>query len=192
MSNEIITLTSIENTVSDAMAKAFAALQKKLESLHTGRASPALLANIQVPQVGGGHTRLGYVANIAALDAHTLKVIPFDTTQVTSIAKALGDSTLKLTPTIGKTEIIVPLPALSIQRRKDTARLVQQMQEESCIEMRNHRQWGKKQCETMVKDKSISEDDERRSLKRLDAFAKDYVKRAEDLCVEKEKQIMAV
>jgi ribosome recycling factor len=184
------TPSTIENKAGNAMNNAYEALKSQLEKLHTGRASPALLENIQITQSHGGTSRLNYISSITATDARTLRITPFDPADTSLIAKGLQQSELSLNPDVRKHEIFVILPPLTDQRRKDTVRLIHTATEEICEEIRNHRRTANNQCKALVKAKSISEDDEHRSYKKIQQLTDDAIARVKKVAQEKEDQII--
>jgi ribosome recycling factor len=183
---------AIEKAAMKAMTSTFAAFEKQLDKLHTGRAHPALLENIHVAQSHGGSTRLSYIANITVIDARTLKIIPFDIAQISAIAKSIQQSELSLNPDVRKTEILILLPPLSDQRRKDIIRLMHKMTEEMFEEIRNHRRNANNQCKGLLKEKVISEDEERRAHKKIQQITDEYIAHIKKLASAKEQQILLV
>jgi ribosome recycling factor len=183
--DEIVTSTvhAMDNTVE--------AFQKQLDKLHAGRASPALLETIAVPQPQGGHVLLSHMATITVIDNKTLMVTLWDKTLLQAAQKAILGSTLGLNPALQGDALRVPLPTLSTQRRQDMVRMVNTMRENMCTEIRNHRHKANMQFKALEKDKVMSEDESRRGQSRVQTLTDEHVKQIKDLASEKEKQILS-
>jgi ribosome recycling factor len=184
----------IENVIRDSdsrMNKALEALKQEFSRLRTGRASTTLLDHIHV-EYYGSKMPLGQVANVAVQDARTLAVTPWDKNMVTPIEKAIRESDLGLNPTTAGTVIRIPLPALTEERRKDLTKVVRHEAENARVAIRGVRRDAMQQLKDMVKDKKISEDEERRAHDRVQKLTDDHVAKADDLSAKKEKEIMEV
>jgi ribosome recycling factor len=135
---------------------------------------------------------LSQVANINTEDARTLKVTPFEKTMVAPIEKAIMTSDLGLNPSSAGTVIRVPMPPLTEERRKDLIRVVRQETEGAKVAVRNIRRDANHNLKEMVKDKVISEDDERRGQEIIQNLTDQHIKKIDELLGEKEKDLMEI
>lgn len=192
MMNEATTPEAIKSATQVAMQNAYTALQKQLEHLRTGRASPALLENIRVEQANVGVMPLRHISTIAAVDAQTLMVTPWDKALISAIDKAIIKADLGLNPVVNSDHLRVPLPPLSDQRRKEFVKRVSQEAEAIRGEVRNHRRDANNRCKALLKQKLISEDQDKRSHNDIQKLTDDMIGRINKLAADKEHQIMQV
>jgi ribosome recycling factor len=192
MLNEATTPETIKTATQVAMQNAYTAFQKQLEHLRTGRASPALLENIRVEQANVGVQPLRYISTISASDAQTLLVTPWDKTLISAIEKAIIKADLGLNPVVNSDHLRIPLPPLSDQRRKEFVKRVSQEAEAIRGEIRNHRRDANNRCKALVKQKLISEDQDKRTQNEIQKLTDDFVGRINKLAADKEQQIMQV
>ena len=184
----------IDNIIRDAdarMNKALEALKQEFGRLRTGRASTSLLDHIHV-DCYGSRMQLNQTANITAQDARTLVVTPWDKNMVAPIEKAIRDAGLGLNPTTAGTVIRIPLPPLTEERRKDLTKLVRQETENARVAIRNARRDALQHLKDLVKEKKITEDEEKRAHDRVQKLTDDHVAKADDADAKKEKEIMEV
>lgn len=184
----------IDNIIRDAdtrMNKALEALKQEFSRLRTGRASVSLLDHIHV-EYYGSKMPLSQVANVAVQDARTLSVTPWDKNMVSPIEKAILESDLGLNPTTAGTVIRIPLPPLTEERRKDLTKVVRHEAENARVAIRNIRRDAMQHLKDLVKDKKISEDEERRAHDRVQKITDEHIAKADDLSARKEKEIMEV
>ncbi|MEO0971523.1 MAG: ribosome recycling factor [Pseudomonadota bacterium] len=184
----------IEDITKDAgerMAKSVDALRSDLKKIRTGRAHPSLLDGLSVDYYGA-NVPLSQAANVAAADARTLTVTPFDKNMVSVIEKAIIDSDLGLNPSSAGTVIRVPLPALTEERRKQMTRLVRQEAESARVAVRNIRRDANQDFRDLVKEKEITEDDERRAQDETQKLTDKYVAQIDGVLAEKEAELMEV
>lgn len=172
------------------MAKAVAALSQALKKLRTGRAHTSLLEHIQVDYYGS-HVPINQTANVAVEDARTLSVTPWEPKMVAAIEKAIMSSDLGLTPVTAGSVIRVPLPVLTEERRKGLAKLINQEAEHGRVAVRNVRRDVMNDLKEMLKDKLISEDDERRAHQTIQELTDRFVAQVDQIAEEKNKEIMA-
>lgn len=173
-------------------------MKKTIESLHvdmtkirTGRASVGLLDHVQVDYYGTV-TPLNQVANISASDARTILVTPWEKSMVSAIEKAILTSDLGLNPATVGAAIRVPMPPLTEERRKELIKVVRNEGEQGKVSIRNIRRDANNQLKDLVKDKSISEDDERRAGEIIQKLTDKYILEVDTLLAEKEKDLMEV
>lgn len=184
----------IEDSKRDAtvrMAKCLEALKTELGRLRTGRAHPSLLEQVVV-EYYGTPTPLQQVANIAVEDARTLSVTPWEKNLVQSIEKAILGSGLGLNPATSGTVIRIPLPPLTEERRRDLTKIVRQEAESARIAIRNVRRDANNHLKDLLKDKKISEDDERKAQENIQKLTDKHIMDVDKLCQGKEKDLLEV
>ena len=173
------------------MSKTIDSLIVDLAKIRTGRANASLLDHIEV-EYYGNPTPLTQVANITATDSRTLTVTPWEKTMVQAIEKAIMTSDLGLNPTTAGAVIRVPMPALTEERRKELIKVVRQECEQSRISIRNIRRDANNQLKDLVKDKSISEDEERRAVEFIQQTTDKFIAKVDAILIEKEKDLLQI
>lgn len=173
------------------MKKSIEALLGELAKLRTGRAHPSLLEHIRVDYYGSA-TPLNQVANVSVLDARTLSVQPWEKTMVQAIEKAILESDLGLNPATTGELIRIPLPALTEERRKDLVKVLRAEAEKARIAIRNIRRDSNNDFKDLLKEKEITEDDDRRAQDRIQKMTDKYVAEVDAILTEKEADLMAV
>jgi len=184
----------INEIIADAekrMAKSLESLKAELSKLRTGRANASLLEHIMVPYYGTD-TPLNQVANIMVEDARTLSVIPWEKTMVAAVEKAIMIADLGLNPATSGTNIRVPMPVMTEERRRDMTRLVRQAAESGRVSIRSIRRDMISQFKELLKEKEITEDDQRKAEDRAQKSTDAAVKKVDEMVQEKEKDLMAV
>lgn len=184
----------MNNVIPDAskrMHKAIDNLQNEFKKLRSGRAHPSLLDQVQVSYYGTD-TPLSQVANVNVEDARTLSITPWDRQMVAAIEKAIRTSDLGLNPATSGTVIRIPLPALTEERRKDLVRVVRQESEAARVSIRNIRRDANTAIKALLKDKAISEDDERRLEEQVQKLTDEQIAQVDKLLTEKEHDLMSV
>ena len=184
-------INEIKADAKDRMTKSIEALKSQMSKIRTGRAQPALLDGITVEYYGSA-TPLRQVANVVAEDARTLAVTVFDRTMIQAVEKAIMTSDLGLNPNSAGTTIRVPLPPLTEERRKDMIKLVRAEAEQSRVAVRNVRRDSNADLKALLKDKDITEDDDRRAQEEIQKLTDTYVKQIDDLLAAKEKELMEI
>lgn len=173
------------------MDKSVDALKNQLSKIRTGRAHPSLLDGIQVSYYGA-NTPLRQVANVSVEDARTLSISVFDKTLVQPVEKAIMQSDLGLNPMSAGTTIRVPLPALTEERRRDLVKVVRNEAEGARVAVRNIRRDANAELKTLLKDKEIGEDDERKAADEVQKLTDAFVKKVDEVLADKEKELMEV
>ncbi len=171
--------------------KGVEAFKHEVSAYRTGKASPALLDGIVVDYYGVP-TPLKQASAITAPDARLLMVQPFDKSLLKAIEDAIRNSDLGLNPMNDGIAIKVPIPALNEQRRKELVKQVHQIEEKFKVSLRSVRREAMDQIKIALKDKEITEDDEKKFSDKVQKELNDYVKLVEDLTKKKEKEIMEV
>jgi ribosome recycling factor len=183
-------IDDIKKDAAQRMAKSVDALQEGLAKLRTGRAHPSLLDHLHVNYYGSD-VPLKQVAAINIEDARTLAVQPWEQAMVKPVEKAILESDLGLNPNTAGTVIRVPLPPLTEERRRDMTKVVRHEAEQARVAVRNIRREANKDLESLVKEKLISEDEERRGQEMVQKLTDQYVKEIDDVLAIKEKDLMS-
>ncbi|WKE64525.1 ribosome recycling factor [Gallaecimonas kandeliae] len=171
------------------MEKTLDATKSQMAKVRTGRAHPSLLDNIRVDYYGTA-TPLKQVANITAEDARTLALTVFDRGMIQAVEKAIMMSDLGLNPSSAGTTIRIPLPPLTEERRKDLVKLVRAEAENGRVAIRNVRRDANNDIKALLKDKEISEDDERRAQDEIQKLTDAFVKHVDEVLAAKEAELM--
>lgn len=171
------------------MKKSVESLKGELTKLRTGRAHTSLLEHITVDYYGS-EVPINQVANISVADARTLTVTPWEKQMVPVVEKAILNSGMGLNPATAGEVIRVPLPPLTEERRKDMTRVVRQEGEGARVAIRNIRRDVLSDIKTLLKEKEITEDDERRAHDDIQKITDKYIAQVDKLLEEKEKDLM--
>lgn len=184
-------IDDIKQDANQRMDKSVNALVENLAKVRTGRAHPSLLDHIMVNYYGSD-TPLKQVANIGVEDARTLTVQPWEQNIVSAVEKALMQSDLGVTPNTAGTLIRLPMPPLTEERRKDMVKIVRGEAEQGRVAIRNIRRDANSELKELVKEKLISEDDERRGQEIIQKLTDQHVKDIDELLGKKEADLMSV
>lgn len=161
-------------------------IQNQISKIRTGRASPSILDGIMVEYYGAA-TPLRQLANVTVEDSRTLKINVFDRSLSQAVEKAIMSSDLGLNPSSAGSDIRVPLPPLTEERRKDLIKIVRGEAEQGRVAVRNVRRDANDKVKALLKDKEISEDEERRSQDEIQKMTDAYIKLVDAALAEKEK-----
>ncbi|TQK03344.1 ribosome recycling factor [Herbaspirillum sp. SJZ107] len=186
-----MSVADVKKTAQDKMAKSIDTLKADLAKVRTGRAHTGILDHVMVDYYGSP-TALPMVANLTLIDARTIGVTPYEKKMLNAIEKAIRDSDLGLNPSTFGEMVRVPTPALTEERRKEMVKLVKSEAEDGKIAVRNVRRDANEQLKKLVKDKAISEDDERRASEDVQKLTDKAIADIDKMVVEKEKEIMTV
>jgi ribosome recycling factor len=167
------------------------AFRRDLSHTRTGRASGALLEGIHVDYYGT-KSPLNQVAGISVPEPRLIVLSPYDKSALSNIEKAIQTSDLGLTPMNDGKVIRIPIPELTEERRKDLVKHVRKVGEEYRVSMRNHRRDAIEMLKQLVKDKEITEDDERRAHTQVEEVTRDSIARVDKVLKSKEDEIMEV
>jgi ribosome recycling factor len=173
------------------MEKSLEALGHNFNKIRTGRAHPSLLEGVKVHYYGSD-TPLNQVANISVEDARTLSLTAWDRSMIPEIEKAIMKSDLGLNPATAGEVIRIPMPMLTEETRKGFIRQARQEAESARVSVRNARRDAMAMLKEMVKEKEISEDDERRGQDEVQKLTDSFVARVEKLLAEKEADLMEI
>lgn len=186
------TTKDIQQTAETRMKKNIEALHNDLGKVRTGRASPALLDAVRVSYYGND-VPLSQVATVAVADSRTLSVTPWEKNLMTAIEKAIAAANLGLNPSsVGGQTIRIPLPALTEERRKELFKIVKSEGETAKVNIRNVRRDANTQLKDLLKDKTISEDDERRSQDIVQKLTDKFITEVDTILSHKEKDLMEI
>jgi ribosome recycling factor len=181
----------IKATAEQKMTRSIDALKNTLAKVRTGRAHPGLLDHIMVDYYGNP-TPINQVANVNLVDSRTIGVQPWEKKLVAAVEKAIRDSDLGLNPATSGDLIRVPMPALTEERRRELTKVVRHEGEEAKIAVRNIRRDANESLKKLVKDKLISEDDERRGQDDAQKLTDKFIADIDKLVTQKESEIMTV
>jgi ribosome recycling factor len=184
-------INEIKQDAEKRMKKTVEALQHEMSKIRTGRANAGLLDHVMVDYYGNP-TPINQVATITSSDSRTLLVTPWEKNMVAAIEKAILTSDLGLNPATAGNAIRVPMPALTEERRKEMIRIVRAEAEQGRVAVRNARRDANNDLKDLVKDKAISEDDERRASEVIQKLTDKYVAQVEEVLAEKEKDLMEI
>ena len=184
-------LKEIKKDAQTRMNKSIESLRNDLTKVRTGRASTALVDQLKVDYYGADMP-LSQVATITVSDARTLTITPWEKQMVAPVEKAILASDLGLNPNTAGTTIRINLPALTEERRKELAKLVHQEGENTKIAIRNIRRDANQQVKDLLKEKEISEDEERRSEDEIQKITDQAIKGVDEVVKAKEEELMAV
>lgn len=184
----------IEDVKKDAkqrMGKSFDALRQEFTKIRTGRAHSSLLDHVTV-EYYGAEVPLNQAANVTTEDARTLSITPWDKNMVQPIEKAIMSSGLGLNPSTAGMVIRVVLPPLTEERRRELVKVVRNEAEGARVAVRNIRRDANQELKNLVKDKGISEDEERRGEQDIQKLTDQYIQQIDDALTAKEQEMMAV
>lgn len=184
-------IDDIKKDAASRMAKSVEALAENLAKIRTGRAHPSMLDHVAVSYYGA-ETPLRQVANVGVEDGRTLTVQPYEQAMVSAVEKAILESNLGVTPNTAGTMIRLPIPPLTEERRRDMTRIVRQEAEQARVAVRNIRRDANSSLKELVKEKLISEDDERRGQEIIQKLTDQHVKEIDELMAKKEEDLMSV
>lgn len=184
-------INDLKKDAQQRMGKSVDSLNGELSKLRTGRAHPSVLEHLMV-EYYGSNVPLTQVANIAVADARMLTVTPWEKSMVKVVEKAIMTSDLGLNPVTAGDVIRVPLPPLTEERRKDMTRLVRQEGEGARVAIRNIRRDVLGDIKTLLKEKDITEDEERRAHDDIQKLTDKFIAEADKLLAKKEEDLMEI
>ena len=186
-----MSIAEIKATAETKMGRTIESFKNELHKIRTGRAHPGILDQVQVDYYGS-MVPISQVANVSLLDARTISVQPWEKGMGAKIEKAIRESDLGLNPATQGDLLRVPMPALNEERRRELTKVVRGEGEDAKIAVRNLRRDANEHAKKLLKEKEISEDDERRSLDDLQKLTDRYISEIDRLTSGKEAEIMAV
>lgn len=186
-----MSLSDIRRSADERMGKSIESLKTNLGKIRTGRAHAGLLDHVLV-EYYGSPVPVSQVANVSVIDARTLGVQVWEKAMAAVVDKALRESDLGLNPIAMGDNIRVPLPALTEERRRDLTKVVRGEGEDAKVAIRNLRREANDTLKKLLKEKEISEDDERRSQEEVQKLTDRYVAEVDKIVTGKEAEIMTV
>ena len=181
----------IKKTAETKMGRTIESFKAELQKIRTGRAHPGMLDQIHVDYYGSP-VPLSQVAQLSLLDARTIGVQPWEKPMISKVEKAIRESDLGLNPSTTGDVIRVPMPALTEERRRDLTKIVKAQGEDSKVAVRNLRREANEHGKKMLKDKEITEDDERRLVDDIQKLTDRTIAEIDKLVQGKEAEILAV
>ncbi|MEC8421609.1 MAG: ribosome recycling factor [Pseudomonadota bacterium] len=184
-------IDELKKEASQKMTKSMESLSNNLSKIRTGRAHPSILDAITV-EYYGQEVPLNQVANIKIEDAKTLQLNVWEKNMIKEVEKSVISSDLGLNPAVSGNLIRIPLPPLTEERRKELVKLVKQEGENCKVSVRNIRRDANNKLKQLLKEKSISEDDEKRSEEDIQKLTDSNIKQIDERIIEKEKDLMQI
>ncbi|PIZ04021.1 MAG: ribosome recycling factor [Gammaproteobacteria bacterium CG_4_10_14_0_8_um_filter_38_16] len=184
-------INDIMRNAKQRMEKSVDALKQELMKLRTGRAHPGLLEHIMVSYYGVP-TQLSQIANVSIENARTLMVTPWEKNIIPDIEKAIMIANLGLNPNTTGTVIRIPMPPLTEERRKSLGKIVREEAEKARVAVRNIRRDANQELKTLLKDKVISEDEERRAQTATQKTTDEFIAQVDAVSSAKEKDLMEI
>ena len=184
-------IADIKKNAEQKMNKSLETLKADFGKVRTGRAHTGILDHVTVDYYGNP-TPIGQVANLTLVDARTISVQPWEKNMVAPVEKAIRDADLGLNPATNGDQIRVPMPMLTEERRRDLIKVVKSEAENARVAVRNIRRDANDHLKKLVKDKEISEDDERRAQDDIQKLTDRTVAEIDKLVSAKEEEVLAV
>jgi ribosome recycling factor len=186
-----MTIAEIRKTAETKMGKSIESFKGELQKIRTGRAHPGILDQVHVDYYGS-LVPISQVANVSLIDARTIGVQPWEKGMGAKIEKAIRESDLGLNPAAQGDLLRVPMPALTEERRRELTKVVRHAGEECKVAVRNLRREANDHLKRLLKDKAVSEDDERRAQDDVQRLTDRVVAEVDRLVQGKEAEVMAV
>ena len=184
-------IADIKKTTEQKMAKTLETLKADFGKIRTGRAHTGILDHVMIDYYGTP-TLISQVANVTLVDARTIGVQPWEKNMLGAVEKAIRDSDLGLNPAANGDVIRVPMPMLTEERRKDLIKVVRGEVETAKVAVRNVRRDANEHLKKLVKDKKVSEDDERRAQDDVQKLTDRFIAEIDKALQVKEADLMAV
>lgn len=186
-----MSIPDIKHTAEHKMARTIESFKAELQKIRTGRAHPGLLDQVHVDYYGS-MVPISQVANVTLLDARTIGVQPWEKGMGAKIEKAIRESDLGLNPASQGDLLRVPMPPLTEERRKDLTKVVRHAGEEAKVAARNLRRDANEHLKRLLKDKQVTEDEERRAQDDVQKLTDRTIAEVDRLVHGKEAEILAV
>lgn len=184
-------IPELKKTTEQKMQKSIEVLKSDLAKVRTGRAHTGLLDHVMV-EYYGSMVPINQVANVTLVDARTIGVQAWEKPMMAKVEKAIRDSDLGLNPSNQGDIVRVPMPALTEERRRDLTKVVRHEGENAKVAVRNLRRDANQHLKDAVKDKSISEDDERRAQDDIQKLTDKHIAEIDKLLAQKEQELMQI
>jgi len=184
-------MDEVKSIAKTKMQKSIEKLKNDLSKIRTGRAHTGILDHLTVDYYGS-QTAINQVANITVGDSVTINVQPYEKNMISVIEKAIREGDLGLNPATTGDIIRIPLPPLTEERRRDLIKVVKSEGENSKVAIRNARRDANDALKKLIKDKEISEDDERRAQDDVQKVTDQYISEIDKIIESKEKDLLAI
>lgn len=184
-------IDDLKNRTRGGMDKALEALRRDLSKVRTGRASVSILDDVRVDYYGTP-TPLNQIGTLAVPEPRLITIQPWEKKLISEIERAIQKADLGINPTSDGIVIRLAFPPLTEERRKDMVKQVKKMGEEGKIAVRNARRDANDSLKKLLKDKAISEDDEKHGEKEIQSLTDDYVARIDKVIADKEKELLEI
>jgi len=184
-------ISDIKKDAESKMAKSIESLKTNLAKIRTGRAHPSILDGIKVDYYGN-ETPISQVSSIKAEDSRTLLIVVWEKDLVGNVEKAILNSDLGFNPAVAGTNIRIPMPPLTEERRMDFIKLVKNEVEQSRVAIRNIRRDANSKIKDLLKTKEISEDDEKQANEYIQKITDTHIDNADQILKDKESDLMQV
>lgn len=184
-------IVDVKQSAQDRMQKSVETLKSDLAKVRTGRAHTGILDHVMVDYYGT-LTAITQVANVTLIDARTIGVSPWEKKLMATIEKAIRDADLGLNPASSGELIRVPMPMLTEERRRELTKVVRSEGENARVAVRNIRRDANNDLKNLVKDKAISEDDERRAQEDIQKLTDKFISEIDKMLIAKEADLMSV
>ncbi|HZR28412.1 MAG TPA: ribosome recycling factor [Terriglobales bacterium] len=184
-------LKAVYSQLKTRMEKAVEDFRREMAAVRTGRATVHMLDTVKVDYYGTAMP-VNQIAQVHAPEAQLITVTPFDPSSLGEIEKSIRSADLGLNPMNDGKMIRIPVPPLTEERRREMVKHLNKILEEHRTAIRNIRRDGNDQIKKALKDKKISEDDERRSLEEIQKLTDDEIKKMEEMSKGKEKEVMEI
>lgn len=186
-----VIMEELKNNAQSRMQKAVELLKSDFQKVRTGRANPGMLEGINADYYGNP-TPLNQVGNISAPEPQLIVITPWEKSMLGEIEKAIMKADLGITPQNDGNVVRLPIPPLTEERRKDLVKQVRKMGEETKLSIRNVRRDANDSLKKMLKDKEITEDDEKRELAVIQKITDEQIAKVDSQIADKEKELMAL
>lgn len=184
-------IDAVFKELKDKMDRSIDALHREIVKLRTGRASISMLDGIRVDYYGTV-TPLNQLATMSVPESRLITIQPWDAGALSHIEKAIMNSDLGLTPTNDGKLIRISIPQLTEERRKEIVKMAKKIAEECKIAVRNNRRDANEEIKKLEKDKTISQDDLKKTHAKIQELTDKYISRVDDILKHKEKEILEV
>jgi len=186
-----LSYNDIKSQTESKMSKGIDSFKSTISKVRTGRASTSLLEHLLVDYYGTP-TLISQVASLTLVDARTISVTPWEKTMLVPVEKTIRESNLGLNPLNKGTVILVPLPALSEERRNEMIKIVKSNGEDAKIAIRNHRRDANEQLKKLSKAKEITEDQEKQGQAHVQKLTDRFIVEIDHLVNTKEKELLKI
>jgi ribosome recycling factor len=184
-------LEEVSSDQKDKMSKSLEALKNNYKTLRTGKVSTSVLDNIKVDYYGTP-TELNAVATVLATDATTISISPWEKNMVEVIDKAIAEANIGVNPTNDGESVKLFFPPMTVEQREKTVKQAKTMTDDAKVAIRNIRKDANNKVKNLLKDKEITEDENKKALDTIQKFTDDFVSKCDETLKSKEAEILKV